>query len=262
MGGFCLHPVSFLLTGLALLVGSQLEYLRITRASGVKPQTAAGICSGICLYILSALIGSGILETRYFLVIMPVIPVILILELYRKQDKPFDSLAHTFFSLVYIALPFSLFPLSAFSREGMVSLLPHPGIAFSPGIIVGFFLLLWTNDTGAYITGSLFGKHRLMERVSPLKSWEGFFGGTALSAAAAWLLSDWLGVVEPTDWVIISIIISVAGTYGDLVESMLKRSFGIKDSGNIMPGHGGFLDRFDSTVTSFPLVFLFISFFA
>jgi len=100
-----------------------------------------------------------------------------------------------------------------------------------------------------------------MKRISPKKSWEGFFGGLILAAVVAWLLSGWLGVVDRMTWIIISIIISIAGTYGDLVESMLKRSIGVKDSGTIMPGHGGFLDRFDSAVLSFPLVFLFITLF-
>jgi phosphatidate cytidylyltransferase len=100
-----------------------------------------------------------------------------------------------------------------------------------------------------------------MERISPKKSWEGFFGGMVVTMLAAWLLSGWLGVVDTAGWIFISVLISVAGTYGDLAESMLKRSMGVKDSGTILPGHGGFLDRFDSTVISFPLVYLFISLF-
>ncbi len=134
-------------------------------------------------------------------------------------------------------------------------------MVFSPGIIIGFLLLLWANDTGAYLTGITLGRHRLMERISPKKSWEGFFGGLVISVVAAWLLSGWLGVVGTSGWIIISIIISIAGTYGDLTESMLKRSMGVKDSGSVMPGHGGFLDRFDSALISFPLVYLFISIF-
>jgi phosphatidate cytidylyltransferase len=161
----------------------------------------------------------------------------------------------------YIGVPFSMFPFSAFSHSGLSSLISHGGITFSPGIIIGFFLLIWANDTGAYLMGISFGRHRLMERISPKKTWEGFFGGIITAAIVAWLLSGWLGVVNPVQWVIISVIVSIAGTYGDLVESMLKRSSGVKDSGTVMPGHGGFLDRFDSAIISFPLVYLFISLF-
>jgi phosphatidate cytidylyltransferase len=261
LGGFWLHPVSFFLTGLVLLAGTQYEYYQMIRNTGVKPQMIPGILTGLTAYSVSTLIASGVLQMKCFLILVPMMLVIIVMELYRKQEKPFDSLAHTFFSLLYTALPFSMFPFTAFSHNGIGSILPHGNIIFSPGIIVGFFILLWTNDTGAYITGSLIGKHRLMERISPKKSWEGYFGGAVFAAIAAWLISGWLGVVDTAGWIIISVIISVAGTYGDLVESMLKRSFGVKDSGTIMPGHGGFLDRFDSTVISFPLVFLFISFF-
>ena len=105
---------------------------------------------------------------------------------------------------------------------------------------MGFFILLWTNDTCAYLIGTRFGKHRLMERISPKKSWEGFFGGLAFTLLAAWLLSDLLGVVSLEIWMLIAFIVAVVGTYGDLTESMLKRSIGVKDSGSIMPGHGGF----------------------
>jgi phosphatidate cytidylyltransferase len=226
--------------------------------TGVKPRMIPGILTGLTAYIISTLVASGYLTFSYFLILIPIVLIIMGAELYRKQEKPFDSLAHTFFSILYIAIPFSLFPFSAFSRTGLESLLPHPQITFSPGIVIGFFILLWANDTGAYLIGISLGRHRLMERISPKKSWEGFIGGVLFSAAIAWLLSDWLGVVNAIQWIILSVIISISGTYGDLIESMLKRSTGVKDSGNIMPGHGGFLDRFDSAITSFPLVYLFI----
>lgn len=226
--------------------------------TGVKPQMIPGILTGITAYIISTLIASGILPFSFFLILIPIMLIIMGAELYRKQEKPFDSLAHTFFSVLYIAVPFSLFPFSAFSHTGLESLLPHAQITFSPGIVIGFFILLWAGDTGAYLIGISFGRHRLMERISPKKSWEGFIGGVLFSAAVAWLLSGWLGVVNTIQWIILSVIISIAGTYGDLIESMLKRSAGVKDSGNIMPGHGGFLDRFDSAIISFPLVYLFI----
>jgi phosphatidate cytidylyltransferase len=174
-------------------------------------------------------------------------------------ERPFDSLAHTFFSILYTAAPFSLFPFAAFSHTGLEPLVQMNGVGFSPGIPVGFFLLLWTNDTGAYLVGSAIGKHRLFERISPKKSWEGFFGGMLLTLLVACLIGSWLGVADTTGWMIIAVIISLAGTAGDLLESMLKRSLGLKDSGTILPGHGGFLDRFDSVVVSFPLVYLYIA---
>jgi phosphatidate cytidylyltransferase len=261
LGGFWLHPVSFFLTGLVLLAGTQYEYYKMITNTGVRPQMATGLIAGITLYVLATLIAWGVIPWKSFLVLIPIMLFIIVLELYRKQEKPFDSLAHTFFSVLYTAVPFSMVPFSAFSRTGLNSLLPHPDIRFSPGIIIGFFFLLWANDTGAYLTGILIGRHRLMERISPKKTWEGFFGGVIIAASVAWLLSGWLGVVDKLHWIIISVIISVAGTYGDLAESMLKRSVGVKDSGSLMPGHGGFLDRFDSAIISFPLVYLFISLF-
>lgn len=261
LGGFWLHPVSFVITGLIILSGTQYEYYQMIRNTGARPQIVPGFIAGIVTYAIATLIASDILHPRYFLVLIPVMLAIMIAELYRKQEKPFDSLAHTFFSVLYSAVPVSMIPFSAFERTGLPSILHHGTLVFSPGIIIGFFILLWVNDSGAYLTGTAFGKHRLMERISPKKSWEGFFGGMILSAAVAWFISGWLGVVDRNKWVVISLIISIAGTYGDLLESMLKRSMGVKDSGSVMPGHGGFLDRFDSALISFPLVFLFISLF-
>jgi phosphatidate cytidylyltransferase len=249
------------MTGLILLAGTQYEYYMMIKNTGVKPQMITGMFTGISAYILATLIASGVIPGNSFLILIPMMSVIMVIELYRKQEKPFDSLAHTFFSVLYTAVPFSMFPFAAFSRNGLDSLLAHTGIEFSPGIVLGFFILLWANDTGAYLVGISLGKHRLMERISPKKSWEGFFGGLIIAAAIAWLLSGWLGVLGRNGWVIVSVIVSVAGTYGDLVESMLKRSLGVKDSGTIMPGHGGFLDRFDSVIISFPLVYLYISLF-
>lgn len=261
LGGFWLHPVSFFITGLLIVAGSMREYFLMIKNTGVHGQMVPGIFAGASVYIISTLIASGLIKSEYYLLLILLPVILMIIELYRKQEKPFDSIAHTFFAIIYIAVPFSLFPFSAFSRTGLDSLLNHGEMVFSPGIVIGFLLLLWANDTGAYLTGITLGRHRLMERISPKKSWEGFFGGLVISVAIAWMLSGWLGVVGTSGWIIISIIISIAGTYGDLTESMLKRSMGVKDSGSVMPGHGGFLDRFDSALISFPLVYLFISMF-
>ncbi len=261
LGGFWLHPVSFFFTGLVILAGAQYEYYLMIRNTGIHPQMISGILTGTALYTISTLVAASLINAKYFLLMLPVILIIMIIELYKKEDKPFDSLAHTFFAVIYIAIPFSLFPFSAFSKTGLNSILPHGSMIFSPGIVVGFFLILWANDTGAYLSGVSFGRHRLMERISPKKSWEGFLGGAVIAVLAAWILSGWMGVAGTAGWIIMALIISLAGTFGDLIESMLKRSMGVKDSGTIMPGHGGFLDRFDSAIISFPLVYLFISLF-
>jgi phosphatidate cytidylyltransferase len=261
LGGFLLHPVSFFLTGLLIIGATQYEYYVMIQQTGIRPQFAGGIVTGLALYTVCTLVAAGLIPANSFLYLIPLIFIIMVVELFRKEEKPFDSIAHTLLAIIYIAIPFSLFPFAAFSRTGLDSLLPHEGIIFSPGIVVGFFLLLWANDTGAYLTGVTIGRHRLMERISPKKSWEGFFGGLVLSVFGAWLLSGWFGVIDSAGWMIAAVLVSVSGTFGDLIESMLKRSIGVKDSGSVMPGHGGFLDRFDSALLSFPILYLFISLF-
>lgn len=257
MGGFWLHPVSFFLTGFIVLAGTQSEYYRVVRKTGGVPLSAPGMVVGAAAYVLSTLAASGRLPLSSLLAIIPMMAAIYIIGLYRKNSS-FISVAHTLFPLLYIVLPFSLFPFAAWSQKGIPSLVGNNEAMFSPSFVIGFFILLWANDTGAYLSGMAFGRHKLMQRISPKKTWEGFAGGIIISAGTAWLLSGWLRNMDPVHWMIISLVISVTGTYGDLVESMLKREAQVKDSGSILPGHGGFLDRFDSTLVSFPLVFLLL----
>lgn len=258
LGGIWLHPVSFFIVGAVIIAGTQYEYYMMVRSAGISPQNVTGMISGLLLYLVSNLVAMGRMQPEAFLYLIALFFIILTTELFRKAEKPFDSLAHTFFSVLYTAFPVSLFPFVAFNRSGIVPLVQMNGIEFSPGILIGFFLLLWTSDTGAYLVGTVAGRHRLLERISPKKSWEGFFGGLILTIAVSFLLPGWLGVTNRAGWIIIALIISVAGTIGDLSESMLKRSLNLKDSGTVMPGHGGFLDRFDSVVVAFPLVYLFL----
>ncbi|MBI5009533.1 MAG: hypothetical protein HZB98_07785, partial [Bacteroidia bacterium] len=119
LGGFWLHPVSFFLAGLVILAGTQYEYYIMIRNTGVRPQLVPGMITGIASYVLSTMIAAGLIPGNYFLILIPMMLVIMVVELYRKQDKPFDSLAHTFFSVLYTGIPLSLFPVSAFTRSGL-----------------------------------------------------------------------------------------------------------------------------------------------
>src|SRR5690606_35196428 len=171
-----------------------------------------------------------------------------LLELFRKQSKPFSNIAFTFLGVIFAVVPFLCFYQLGF-LDGTYNY-EYP---------LGFLILLWSSDTGAYLAGRTFGKNKLFERHSPKKTWAGAVGGLFISLLAASILSRYCQGIEAWQWLVTSAIIVVFGTYGDLTESMLKRSYQIKDSGNIMPGHGGLLDRFDGLLLAAPLVYLFLS---
>ncbi|MCK5535764.1 MAG: phosphatidate cytidylyltransferase [Bacteroidales bacterium] len=172
---------------------------------------------------------------------------ILISELYKKQKNPFINISYSVFAQIYIALPFAL----------LIYLLSLPGY-FYPYLALSIFILIWTNDTFAYIFGSTLGKNKLFERISPKKSWEGAIGGGASSIVVAYILSTYLPIISTIDWIIVGLLIAVFSNFGDLIQSLYKRSINIKDSGNILPGHGGILDRFDSFIFASPIVVLYI----
>jgi phosphatidate cytidylyltransferase len=261
LGGFWLHPYTFFAAGLILLTGCVYEYFQIIIGTGAKPQVATGLIISAYLYTASTLIARGSAGFRLFIILLAFIPAAIIMEIFRKQQNPFNNLAQTVFPVLYIALPFSLFPFSAWNHEGLKTILGNDTFLFSPALVIGFFILIWANDTGAYLTGVTMGRHKLLERISPKKTWEGLAGGLLLSVVAGFFLPDLIGITGKAGWIIAALITGVAGTFGDLAESMLKRSAGVKDSGSILPGHGGFLDRFDSTIMAFPLVYLFVTLF-
>jgi phosphatidate cytidylyltransferase len=171
-----------------------------------------------------------------------------------SSDKPFLNIASSIFGVIYVVVPFSfLIELGHYRND------------YEPNFILGIFFLIWTNDTFAYLTGSLIGKRKLMERISPGKSWEGFLGGGLATLILAWFLKDLLDIshfwkLTRIDWLIIGGIIFIFGTMGDLIESMFKRSTGVKDSGKIMAGHGGVLDRFDSLTLAVPFIYGYLYF--
>ena len=180
-------------------------------------------------------------------------------ELYRRHENPLGNVCWELGGLVYIALPFAL--LATIPLRGACS----AGSSYVPGDMLAIIFIVWANDVGAYLAGSLFGRHRLFERISPKKSWEGFAGGVLCAVAVGWLYGLYAGPGDTAHgllWSGAGLVVAVAGVLGDLVESMLKRSAGLKDSGNSIPGHGGFLDRFDALILAVPFVYAYFAIFA
>lgn len=215
------------------------------------------------VYFFLAMAGfcSGIVPSAVFIPYLLTVVYMFISELYTKAPNPINNWAYTMLSQMYIALPFSMINVLAFRGAG-------DAVIYNYLLPLSIFIYLWTNDTGAYLSGSLFGKHKLFPRVSPGKSWEGSIGGGILVLAVAaflgWYENSGIheGAVELAmsipQWMGLGLVVVFFGTWGDLVESLFKRTIGIKDSGNILPGHGGMLDRFDSSLMAIPAAVVYI----
>lgn len=215
------------------------------------------------VYFFLAMAGfcSGIVPSAVFIPYLLTVVYMFISELYTKAPNPINNWAYTMLSQMYIALPFSMINVLAFRGAG-------DAVIYNYLLPLSIFIFLWTNDTGAYLSGSLFGKHKLFPRVSPGKSWEGSIGGGILVLAVAaflgWYENSGIheGAVELAmsipQWMGLGLVVVFFGTWGDLVESLFKRTIGIKDSGNILPGHGGMLDRFDSSLMAIPAAVVYI----
>ena len=176
-----------------------------------------------------------------------------IIQLYMKDKDPITRWSHSFMRQVYIALPIGLLSFLAFEPSSTF-------LFYNPWLLLSFFAFIWINDTGAFLVGSAIGKKRLFERISPKKSWEGFWGGIAFNLVLAYILSTQFNVLSQLEWYGLAITVSIFATLGDLCESLLKRTLQIKDSGSILPGHGGMLDRFDSVLLAAPaaVIYLFL----
>ena len=218
------------------------------------------ICTVAGVYFFLAMMGynSGITSSGVFIPYLISIIYLLIAELYLKQEDPVSNWAYTMMSQLYIALPFSMLNVLAFRAVG-------DGICYTYLMPLSVFVFLWINDTGAYLCGSLLGKHKLFPRISPGKSWEGSVGGGILVmviAVLVWYLTEQYGVndlqLSAVEWAGLGLTVVVFGTWGDLVESLFKRTLGIKDSGHILPGHGGMLDRFDSSLLAIPAAVVYL----
>ena len=204
-------------------------------------------------YFCSDLYG-GIAKSVVFIPYLVTIIYLLISELYLRHNDPIEDWAYTMLAQMYIALPFSLLNVLAFTAT------PNGEITFNTLLPLSVFVFLWVNDTVAYCVGSLLGRHKLFPRVSPGKSWEGSIGGAIFVLAAAWAISAFLDgeMLTLWAWLGLGLVVVIFGTWGDLVESLFKRTLGIKDSGNILPGHGGMLDRFDSSLLAIPAAVVYL----
>lgn len=207
------------------------------------------------LYAASYLAHMGIIDPRFLVAAIPLIILMFILELYRKAALPLMNIALTILGLLYVVVPFILLSFSA-------NIQVNGKMEYLPKLILGYLVILWMFDTGAYLTGSWLGRTKFFERVSPKKTWEGIIGGAIIGFLFAWLMSLWIHNIRLTDWIILGGITMFFGAFGDLVESLFKRSLNIKDSGSLLPGHGGMLDRFDAVLLSAPVVYLYLKYFA
>ena len=206
----------------------------------------------------AAIVGLSIMPSSavLFLPFIFTLIVLMVRELYFKKPSPLDDWAHTLFPVIYIALPYALTSMLAFNVQG-------PDTGYSAVVPITLFVFLWCNDVGAYCTGCTIGKHKLFERISPKKTWEGSIGGAVFTMVAAFLLHhflpDWYSFMPVWVWIGMALVVVLFGTWGDLIESLMKREMGIKDSGKILPGHGGMLDRFDSALLAIPATVVYLS---
>ena len=226
--------------------------------------TVAGVYFFFAMtYFCSDLYG-GAAKSVVFIPYLVTIIYLLISELYLKQIDPIQDWAYTMLSQMYIALPFSLLNVLAFTAA------PNGQVSFNTLLPLSVFIFLWVNDTGAYCVGSLIGRHKLFPRISPAKSWEGSIGGALFVLGVAWLIGSYdnmlvldgdnsgRGMLSIPSWLGLGLVVAIFGTWGDLIESLFKRTLGIKDSGNILPGHGGMLDRFDSSLLAIPAAVVYL----
>ncbi len=223
------------------------EFYQLTTKKYQSPQNLIGIFLALFLFVFSYVSIVNQQKIDAFLLGFTAFSLVVFIELFRKKKNPATNIALTFFGLFYAVIPFIL-----------LQVIGNYNGVYNYQIPLGLLLLIWTGDTFAYLVGRQIGKHKLFERLSPKKTWEGYFGGLVFTLLVGYISSLFFDELNTLQWMSIAMIVGVFGTAGDLVESMFKRSAGVKDSGKIMPGHGGVLDRFDSLIFILPLVFFYL----
>jgi phosphatidate cytidylyltransferase len=254
IGTILLSKYTFFAFFTLMLAYTQYEFYRLCKSGGNQPQVWLGILISVYLFVAFFLYDLQYIGEIIFLGIIPVLMIIPIIELFRNSKRPVQNIAYTLFGIAYIAFPFSVlnFIITPYDL--------NPEI-YVPEALIGLFIILWANDSGAYLVGSVMGKTKMIENISPNKTWEGAIGGAILSIIITVIAFHFIGFLTPLHTIFLSLVTVIAGTLGDLTESMIKRSFNVKDSGQIMPGHGGLLDRFDSMLFAAPIYFIYITLF-
>lgn len=251
VGALIIGKTTFLIVYSGILILSMYEFYSLSLKARIKPQFFIGLMIGLSLFVGTYLYTTGKIEAIFMLGFVPLASSIFIFELFRSHKRPFHNIAYTFLGIFYIAFPITLFNFMVFDSSTLQ-------YNYSFEILLCYFILIWANDTGAYLFGVSIGKHKIFPRISPKKSWEGFFGGLFFTAIVAWGISLYYHNINFAHWLVIGMISAIIGVFGDLVESMFKRSLDVKDSGKFLPGHGGVLDRFDSVYLSAPIVFVYL----
>lgn len=254
-------PISFTLLFALITALTIHEFGNIvSKQPDVEINKPICMLAGVFLFFGFAYLGVMPGQTEILIPYLFLIIYLLVSELYLKKKNPLNNWAYAMMSQIYIALSFAMLNVLAYHSIGNEGELSHYQVQYNPILPLSIFIFTWINDTGAYCTGMLFGKHRLFERISPKKSWEGSIGGGVFSIIGAIVMAHFFPFMPINIWIGLALTVVVFGTLGDLTESLLKRTIGIKDSGNILPGHGGMLDRFDSTLMAVPaaVVYLYI----
>lgn len=250
LGGILINEYTFLIIFSAITVLSLYEFYGLVEKVAKVPVIRIwNILGGFFLFIGSFYYCAFTTSVIAFVPYVIYLLLLLISELYFKRDNPIQSLAYSIFGQIYIAVPFALTNYLVFTYE--------PG-NYHFVYILALLVFIWVNDSFAYLTGMAFGKHRLFERISPKKSWEGFFGGAAVSIASSLIFAHFFPNLSVPAWLGFAAVTVIFGTWGDLFESLVKRTLNVKDSGSMIPGHGGILDRFDSTILAIPAVFVYL----
>lgn len=225
------------------------------RAEGANVNKFIIMLGGAYLFLAIMAFYIDAADSKIFIPYIVLLLYLMISELYLKKENPLLNWAYSMLSQLYIGLPFALLNVLAFHTDPEYS-----SVSYNPILPLSIFIFLWLNDTGAYCIGSLIGKHRLFERISPKKSWEGSIGGGVVGIGASFVLAHYFPFLSMWEWAGLALTVVIFGTWGDLTESLLKRQLHVKDSGTILPGHGGLLDRFDSSLMAIPaaVVYLYV----